>query len=100
MMTFEQFQATRAKCDDLSKAIDDGMWDDCPIPATGFVYHDSTLFIEDVQDWWPQETKARGRYDLTLYNRQETSDDLAALERLLYDFAADEGYLDAEDAGR
>jgi hypothetical protein len=53
-----------------------------------------------VQDWWPQETKARGRYDLTLYNRQETSDDLAALERLLYDFAADEGYLDAEDAGR
>lgn len=76
-MTFEQFQATRKHVDDVATATGIDMGPDI---QPGFVY-DSDLHIFDMPD---------GRHLLVIFNEQEVSADLEALERKLFDFARDE----------
>ena len=80
-MTFEQFQATRKWVDDVGPAtgIDLG-----PDVQPGFVY-DSGLHIFAMGGG-----AAPDQYLLVIFNDQTVSDDLAALERKLYEFASDE----------
>jgi hypothetical protein len=90
-MTFAEFQATRQHCDDLT-TTDYSTWseDDLagkPTP-TGLVYAGS-LVIEEVKEHWP--CADRGKHYLTLANEEYVSDDLAALEWKLYDYAIREG---------
>lgn len=89
-MTFEQFQATRQRCDDLGNALDDCRWDEEP-PATGFLYL-GCPYIENVQDHWPEAARRQGRYCLHIGNQEWISDDLESLEQHLFEFAVDEGY--------
>jgi hypothetical protein len=95
IVTFEQFQATRKECDDLTKvaAYGDlyGELEAGKIPK-GFTYFDS-LCIEIVQPWWPDEARARGKYYLILSNEEYISDDLAELERKLYEWAEHESFM-------
>ena len=90
-MTFEKFQATRAWSDDLSSSLPDVFIDDADAPTqSGYIYCDS-LYIEEVQDHWPDNARAQGRWHLLLNNWERISDDLSDLERHLYDYAISEG---------
>jgi hypothetical protein len=90
-MTFEEFQATRHFVPDLAKALPD-YFNDAPdaLPAPGYVYCDN-LIIEEVQDHWPDNARALGRWYLMLGNWERISDDLSDLERHLYEYAQGEG---------
>jgi hypothetical protein len=92
MMTFEQFQATRKESNDLGRDTEDCMWDNEP-KASGLLYL-GKLFIENVEDWWPQRAKDMGKYHLLLGRDEWVSDDLESLERELYDWAMSAGYDD------
>jgi hypothetical protein len=54
--------------------------------------HLDALHIEDVQDFWPEASKAKGKYYLLIGNREWFSDDVEKLERELYQFAVEEGF--------
>lgn len=87
MLTFEQFQATRRECADLGAVLaDEAEFSD------GFLYI-GKLYIE-------KTTFPAGKYHLTVERDDFLSDDLGQLERRLYDFGCDAGYMDAtsEDA--
>jgi hypothetical protein len=90
-MTFEQFQASRKPCDDIGAAISADLGG--PVPTTGFLY-DGGLYIETRADWWTEEAKERGAYYLILERDEYISDDLASLERKLYDWGAAYGNFD------
>jgi hypothetical protein len=90
-MTFEEFQATRRRTDDIGAAINDARWEGEP-PAKGFLYLDDALYIEEVQPHWPETARKAGKWFLLIGNQERISDDLPALERELFDFAASEGY--------
>lgn len=89
-MTFEQFQATRTRCENLGDVLADARWDGEP-DGKGFLYL-GALYIEDVQEHWPDKAKAAGKHYLLIGNVETISDDLEALEHQLYDFAVGEGY--------
>jgi len=93
MITFEQFQASRTRCADLGERIADAHWDDEPVPATGNVYL-ACLYIADVLPHWPEAARNQGRWYLIIDRDEYITDDLALLERRLYDFALSEGYCD------
>jgi hypothetical protein len=88
-MTFEEFTATRKHVSDIGEVLADARWEDEPAPARGFIYLDE-LYIEEVQDWWPEAAKAEGKYHLLLDRDEWITDDLTALERRLYRFAKSE----------
>ena len=76
-MTFEEFQATRRKVDDVETATGLDLGGD---RQPGYVY-ESDLHIFDMPD---------GRYLLVIFNEQTVSADLEELERKLFAFASDE----------
>lgn len=80
-MTFEEFQATGRRCDDL-----DGN-------GRGRRYLD-ILFIEEVLPNWPEAARKEGKWHLLIENCEWITDDLAALERRLYDWAIQSGYVE------
>lgn len=84
-MTFQDFIATRVWSDDIGTIILDARWEGEPA-ARGYVYADS-FYIEEVQADWPNNARQRGRWHLLLSNAEWISDDLATLERHLWDFA-------------
>jgi len=90
MLTFESFQASRVKVENLAEFVTDARWEGEP-PARGYVYLDA-LYIERVTDHWPEETRKQGKYYLLLNRSEWISDDLLQLERRLYQWACDEGY--------
>jgi hypothetical protein len=87
-MTFEQFQASRRRCEDLAAELsaDFGSEHKCP----GNLYL-GTLYIDAVQPWWP-EAAQQGKWHLLLDRNEWISDDLASLERRLYEWAVSAGY--------
>ncbi len=93
MMTFEQFQATKTHCDDIGAAISDARWEHEPVPAKGNLYL-GELYIEEVLPHFSPEMKHQGKWYLTIHRDEWVSDDLEDLERKLYEFAKDEGFLD------
>jgi len=89
-MTFAEFQAARVWSDDLRASLPDVFNDEASSPPqSGWIYAGS-LYIEEVQDFWPDKARARGRWYLVLGNWDKISDDLAELERELYDYAVGE----------
>lgn len=90
-MTFAEFQTTRVWCDDLGAKLQDAHWEGEP-DGKGNVYLDC-LFIEQVQPHWPEASRALGKWHLLIGRADWISDDLEMLERKLYQFALDEGYI-------
>lgn len=90
-MTFEQFQATRREVDDLGAALNDAHWEDQP-PAKGYVYCDS-LWIEHVGETWAPDMRNQGKYYLLLERCEWIDFDLEPLERRLYEFAVQSGFV-------
>jgi len=88
-MTFEQFQATRQRCEDLRAALQDEVFG---AGVKGNLYL-GRLYIEDTTGW-PADGSGKGRWDLLIGRADWQTDDLESLERRLYAFAVDEGYLD------
>jgi hypothetical protein len=76
-MTFEEFQKSRKWHDDLESVIK------CAELQAGFAYADGTLYIEACE--WG--------YALTLDRDIYEAFNLEKLERKLYDFALEEGWL-------
>jgi hypothetical protein len=93
-MTFEQFQATRRFEPDLDAVLNDVLLRGQP----GYVYLDA-LYIEQITDAWPAETRARGAFHLLIERDEWVSGDLYDLERRLYEFALAEGYETPADDG-
>lgn len=91
-MTLDEFRSNREFCDDLGARLRDSRWDGAP-PAQGWLYLDC-LYIEQVQDHWPEEAKKEGKWSLTLERDEYISDDLPMLEQKLYDWAEWAGFLE------
>jgi hypothetical protein len=91
-MTFEQFQASRRRSEDIGTAISDVHWEGGP-PAKGYLYLD-VLYIEEVQPHWPEAAKTQGKWCLHIARDDWITDDLEELERKLYAWAASEGYFE------
>lgn len=92
VMSFDCFHDSASWCDDLGARLCDASWDDeVPHKGVGNVYIDA-LFIERVQDHWPENVRCLGAWHLLIGRESWTSDDLNALERRLYEYAVSEGY--------
>lgn len=89
-MTFAEFQNSKRWHDDLRVALPDEVWGDEDWPPRGYVYADS-LYIEGVNEHWPESTQQRGRWYLLLGNAEYVTDDLARLEQILFVYAQEEG---------
>ena len=86
-VTFEQFQASRAWHDDLSKtSLSDASLED----VSGFLYVDS-LYIEA-----PAGGAAPNLYHLQIGRDEWLSSDLEELERRLYEYGCNEGHCDTD----
>lgn len=91
-MTLEEFVATREWCDDLGEKIQDARWEDGP-KGVGYVYL-GTLYIEQVQEHWPEKAKAKGKWYLLIERDETITDDLSKLETELWEWAKDSGHFD------
>ena len=77
MMTLEQFRATGRDVANLND-------EDLCVEGPGRVYlYESGPFVERLED---------GRWMLNIFNYSEISEDIAPLEKELYEFARDEGF--------
>jgi hypothetical protein len=88
MLTFEEFQNSKRWVADLSAALPDlaSNWDKYRTPRCGYVYDDA-WYIEEVQPDWSASAYQEGAWVLTRdWGDLLISDDLPALERLLYDY--------------
>ena len=90
-MTLLEFLSTRVWSDDIGKIIPDAKWEHEPTTPKGYVYC-GLLFIEEVQQHWPANSRAQGRWHLLIGREDWITDDLDILEKKLYHFAVDEGY--------
>jgi hypothetical protein len=96
-MTIEEFRATRVWTDDLpALLVDIPFGEDRGSTPRGWVYL-GDLYIEQVLDDWPEETRAFGGWYLLIANSEYVSNDLARLEGILFEWAVSEGY-DVEHA--
>jgi hypothetical protein len=91
-MTFEQFQATAKWCNDLATAVSSDNWETEGTPKGNLYY--GNMYIDHVEPHWPQDARKQGQWHLLLGRDEWISNDLAALERRLYDWAAGEGYFE------
>lgn len=95
-MSFAEFQATRRWYDDLAD-MPDWQFPRAAAPEPGYGYLDTILYIEaKPPQGWPNGRPEK--WFLCLANQDWMSDDLAALERHLMDWAICEGYI-APDRG-
>lgn len=87
-LTFEDFQGSRKYCDDIAAVLSADMGTKS---VPGMLYL-GVLYIEmrPPQGW--TNASVTGRYQLVLHNTDWISDDLASLEKRLYDWAVAEGY--------
>jgi hypothetical protein len=93
-MTFEQFQATREHHDDLRRIPAVFSQIDGEMAAPGNTYLGS-FFINELTAEWPPEVARRGKWHLLIERDEWISDDLALLERKLFEFAASSGACEA-----
>jgi hypothetical protein len=90
-MTFDQFRETGRDCDDLGAALSDSAWDDYPTPARGRLYLGGLWIQQKPEAGWLND---RGEKWWLLIGREDwLSDDLVELERLLFEYAAQEDLL-------
>ena len=84
-MRFQEFQASRKWCDDLSQYID-SRGENEPKPK-GYLYVDS-YYIESITDHWPEEIRALGGWYLLIDRSEYVHNNLVWLEYILWeDFA-------------
>ncbi len=89
---FEEFQALRREVADL-QPVSGCDWHK---GVAGFVYEvviGAGLHIEKNNDSWKSTPAEPYAYMLNIGNDEWLSNDLAELERKLYEFAIDEGYI-------
>lgn len=91
MMTFQQFQESAKWSDDLAQAVGSECWGDDATTPIGFLYL-GQLYIEQIQDHWPETARQSGDWYLILGRAEYISRDIVELERLLYAWAISEGY--------
>jgi hypothetical protein len=91
-MTFEEFQATRRWSEDLAADVPSENWETTGTPK-GNLYI-GCLYIDHVEPHWPEDARKRGQWHLILDRDDFITDDLAALERKLYDWAVSEKFLE------
>lgn len=89
-MTFEGFQATRTAVSNLAEKFPEMCWEENST-ASGLSYLNE-LYIEKVDETWPEDVRKRGQWYLILGRCEYITDDLAMLERRLYAYAMSEGY--------
>lgn len=89
---FQRFLASRKWCEDLTK-IDQDMFEAHDYKPCGYSYLDS-LYIEQVNDHWPQTARDAGQWYLILTRDEYIENDIEKLERTLFDWANTSGYLD------
>lgn len=77
--SFEDFQKTKVWVSDINQLMDTGI--DGVLP--GFIYMRGSYFIED-------HTTETGFYHLPLCNMDHSDNKLETLEKILYEYAADE----------
>jgi hypothetical protein len=98
-MTFVEFQATRVEVSDLAPVLERiGMDSDGYEGEAGLVYIDA-LYINSNSPGWAEPARSY-KYLLHISNNEWLSDDLETLERKLYEFALDEGYIAEEPAAQ
>jgi hypothetical protein len=90
-MTFAEFRRTRMWSEDIGAALNDGRWDYEPQAGKGFLY-DGDCYIEQTAVNWPD--MPAGQWSLLIWRDEWISDDLAALERRLYDWCVGEGFFE------
>ena len=87
-MTFQKFQATRREVPNLAAALPDVCYGG--INGPGFVYLSCLFIVKNPKD----DTRACPEaYLLLTFNESIASDDLAALEQELFEFAQDEDFV-------
>lgn len=89
MMTFKEFQATGRDVEDLSDVTGDSVHDGVP----GRTYKDGTGDDVFTIEKTCEEYRTQGAWYLLLDRGESFSDDLELLERALYTYAANEGWL-------
>ena len=89
-MNLEQFRASREWCEDLRTALPDNAWEADQIPPCGYVYAGS-FYIDHVMPHWAEAARKRGAYHLQLGREEYVTDDVEALEWLLFDYTVLEG---------
>jgi hypothetical protein len=95
-LTFEQFQATRRWCDNLPEAVSSEDWGEQDLGTPrGWLYM-GVLYIDQVEEWWPDDCRREGKWHLILDRDEYITDDLERLERALYTYAISAGYSMAE----
>ena len=88
-MTFEEFQAAKEWSDDLHVHFPDDMEPD----AKGWLYCGGRLWIEEMSTSSEDAPgNGQGRWYLRIANMEYQSDDLAELEKPLYDYAKAEEF--------
>ena len=89
-MRFEQFQATRQWCDDLTKHFPD----DVMPGSRGWLYCGDQLWIEDTATWTKEAPGyGQGRWYTRVGNQEYQSDNLDDCEQPLSEFAESGGHL-------
>lgn len=93
-MTFEEFKASGKYVDQLPECC---LYND-DHPVGGMIYK-GEAWIEDCNSWKNDEDPHPndGRWYLIICRDQWRSDDLEKLERILYEWAKDEGICDKEN---
>lgn len=92
-LTFEAFMASRRYYDNLHVPLGDTHDDWLTRPNPGYVYC-GNLYIEKITEDWPADARAKGQWQLLLTNESYISNNLAELERRLYEYAISAGYDD------
>ena len=90
MTTFADFIASKRETADLHELAH---FDECaidPTPAPGLIYLDS-YYIATVAPDWTDAMRSEGAYYLAISNEEYMSNDLAELERILFDGMAIDG---------
>lgn len=87
-MTFEQFQGTRTECKDIGAAISMDMGREQPVSGNLYL---GSFYIEATDEHWPVDLRQRGAWHLIIERDEWVSNDLAALERELFNFALSSG---------
>ena len=91
-LTIEQFRSTKKWSDNLAVDCPFHAWDeDEARHPIGFMYM-GTLYVERVQDTWPDKAREQGDWYLIIGNCEYITKTIEPLEQKLFEFALSEGY--------
>jgi hypothetical protein len=94
-MTLEEFRASKQEVGKAALERVGYATDETGTDAKGLMYHGG-LIIEMASEGWSESARSQGAYYLIIERSEYISDDLAALEEVLYDWAYGEGIAEAK----